>query len=267
LGVILKLIFIAITLSVFNGLIDTHISSAQDKGVMEMEASLISDFKNMITADYWNRFDSLAPAFKEKLKTILSDRRTYEFPFDKLKKYITIVTSADGKLRIFSWDERTGGSTHQMTGIAQFTPTARDEDIRIADLENDDEEDPIDDVIYYEIHDIQADSRTYYMTFGRGTFGGGTHFKMIRAFKIVGNNLDFTDRIFQYKGKPCNEIILQAPRVDTIYLRYIAGRQTIEFDELRIPASDKAIGQYISRPTGRKVRLKFNGKRFKALKP
>jgi hypothetical protein len=263
----LKVIFIVITLSVFSGLISTHISSAQDKGVMEIEKSLISDYKNMITADYWNRFDSLAPAFKEKLKTILSDRRTYEFPFDTLKKYITIVTSADGKLRIFSWDERTGGSAHQMTGIAQFTPTARDEDIRIADLENDDEEGPIDDVIYYEIHDIQADSYTYYLTFGWGTFGGGTHFRMIRSFRIAGNKLDFSDRIFEYKGTTCNEILLRAPRIDTIYLRYIAGGQIIEFDELRIPASDKAIGQYIARPTGRKVRFKFNGKRFKALKP
>jgi hypothetical protein len=263
----LKVIFIVITLSVFSGLIGTHISSAQDKDLMDMEMSLFSDYKNMITADYWNRFDFLAPAFKEKLKTILSDRRTYEFPFDTLKKYITIVTSVDRKLRIFSWDERTGGSAHQMTGIAQFTPATRDEDIQIADLENDDEEGQIDDVIYYEIHDIQADSYTYYITFGWGTFGGGTHFRMIRSFKIAGNNLDFNDRIFKYKGKPCNEIILLAPRVDTIYLRYITGRQTIEFDELCIPASDKAIGHYIARPTGRKVRLKFDGKRFKAFKP
>ena len=93
-GVILKVIFIVITLSVFSGLIGTHISSAQDKGLMDMEKSLISDYKNMITADYWNRFDSLAPAFKEKLKTVLADKRTHEFPFDRLKKHITITRGA-----------------------------------------------------------------------------------------------------------------------------------------------------------------------------
>ena len=237
------------------------------KGVLEMEASLISDYKTMTTADYWDRFDLLAPAFKTKLKTVLSDKRTHVYPFDRLRKHITVVTSADKKLRIFSWDEKTGGTAHQMTGIAQFTPPGLIGDVRVADLEYEDENGPIDDVIYYEIHDIQSNSHPYYLTFGWGTFGGGTHFKMIRAFEIKDNKLTFTDRIFQYKGKACNEIMLRASRVDTICLRYIAEAQVIEFDELCIPESEKSIGQYIARPTGAKVRLKFDGELFKALRP
>lgn len=234
---------------------------------MEMEASLISDYKAMTAADYWDRFDFLAPAFKEKLKSVLSDKRTHAFSFDRLRKHITVVTSADRKLRVFSWDEKTGGSAHQMTGIAQFTPPGLSGDVRVADLEYEDENGPIDDVIYYEIHDIKSDSHPYYLTFGWGTFGGGAHFKMIRAFRIKDHGLTFKDPIFQYKGKICSEIILRASRVDPIYLQYRSERQTIEFDELRIPESYKSVGRNIARPTGAKVRLKFDGKLFKALKP
>ena len=240
---------------------------ARDRGVMEMEASLISDYKTMIAADYWDRFESLAPAFKEKLKSVLSDKRTHAFPFDRIRKHITVVTSADRKLRIFSWDEKTGGTAHQMTGIAQFTPPGQSGDVRVADLEYEDENGPIDDVIYYEIHDIQSNSHPYYLTFGWGTFGGGTHFKMIRAFRITDHGLTFKDPIFKYKGKICSEIILQASRVDPIYLQYLTERQTIEFDELRIPESYKSVGLDIARPTGAKVRLKFDGKLFEALRP
>ena len=240
---------------------------AGDKGVMEMEASLISDYKAMMAADYWDRFESLAPAFKEKLKAVLSDKRTHAFPFDRIRKHITVVTSADRKLRVFSWDEKTGGTAHQMTGIAQFTTPGQSGDIRVADLENEDENGPVDDVIYYEIHDIQAGPHVYYLTFGWGTFGGGAHFKIIRAFRITDHGLTFRDSIFKYKGKICSEIILRASRMDPICLQYSAERQTIEFDELRIPESYKSVGLNIARPTGAKVRLKFDGRSFKGLRP
>lgn len=52
---------------------------------------------------------------------VKNNSQTLTYPFDLLKHQgIHIQTSADGKFRIYSWDNRTGGSWHQYSQIFQF---------------------------------------------------------------------------------------------------------------------------------------------------
>ncbi|MEL7221231.1 MAG: hypothetical protein AAGJ93_07930, partial [Bacteroidota bacterium] len=107
-----------ITLSLL--LLTSSIVFCQKPDFAELDQHLTQTYQTAIEADYQLRYDSLGPLFKEELKLALSEVKTMAYPFELLADEIRIVRSADGNFITYSWDERNGGSWHDMTAIAQF---------------------------------------------------------------------------------------------------------------------------------------------------
>lgn len=254
------IIFILIVLNLSRG-------QTPEKSLTNLEHNLIVDFKKMLAADFDVRYDSLAPNFKKNLKTILSAPETFEYPFDSLGNYIKIIQSNDKRLRIFSWDERTGGTWHQIAGIAQFKNESGIVFSQYLATEAAEENDEIVDIFYYDIYDLKGKNSIYYLSFGWGTHGSGTHFKIIKAFKINGTEIVDDERIFKINNELNAVIFLLSTRLDPINLKFNQSTKILEFDELQIPKSFDEDKEYdIPRPTGNKIRLKFNGRFFEEMK-
>jgi hypothetical protein len=74
---------------------------------------------NVDAYDSISRYDSL---FGEMLQHLTSaNPASLHYPFNRLMNQgVTIATSADGLLRIYSWDGQTGGSAHNANNIYQY---------------------------------------------------------------------------------------------------------------------------------------------------
>ena len=70
--------------------------------------------------DSISRYDSL---FGEKLQQLTAGNpAALHYPFTRLQNQgVTIVTSSDGRLRIYSWDGQTGGTAHNANNVYQYS--------------------------------------------------------------------------------------------------------------------------------------------------
>jgi hypothetical protein len=100
---------------------------AQTLPVIERE--LIGRLDNISKfGTYGGNFDDKVYAENKAFKTALltygrrSDVMRYLFP--KLKEKMQITTSRDGKLRIYSWDQETGGTMHDHDSVFQYRGTS-----------------------------------------------------------------------------------------------------------------------------------------------
>lgn len=67
-----------------------------------------------------DRLDQENDSFKKELLEYCKLPATLSYAFPKLKKQIHIVTSRDGRLRIYSWDMQTGGTMHDFDMVYQY---------------------------------------------------------------------------------------------------------------------------------------------------
>jgi len=99
----------------------------QISSIPKIEYDLLTSYKKILS----NVFDSSEinleeiekdnQIFREKMVSYTSNyRETLTYKFDSLKKYIDIVTTDDGLLRIYSWDTWLGGTMHQFENLFQF---------------------------------------------------------------------------------------------------------------------------------------------------
>ena len=92
----------------------------------EIEQELIGHIKNIQKwSNYGDEFneDLLAKEndiFKKKLLEYTKNASTLNYQFSELKKYLSLSTSEDGKLRIYSWDTESGGTMHYFSTVYQF---------------------------------------------------------------------------------------------------------------------------------------------------
>ena len=232
----------------------------------EFEYKMIQNYNDLINADSKTRYDSIAPKFKEELRTLLLKQETLKYPFDSLDKYINIVSSADKKLRLFSWDEMTGGTMHQMAVLAQYKDDMDNVYCEFLDSDFYGDEIVITDIIFYKINDVIVQDIPHYIAFGWGTFGGGSHFKIVKAFRIDKYEISNDNKIFKTYDELYSEIYLSTSRGTKINLSYDYENQIIEFDEFRKPSEyeEMEMGYMHRIPTGNKIKLKFNGEIFES---
>src|SRR5215210_931190 len=62
-------------------------------------------------------------SLKSKLLSYGKRADVFRYPFPKLKEKMKVVTSKDGNLRIYSWDQETGGTMHDHDSVFQFRGT------------------------------------------------------------------------------------------------------------------------------------------------
>lgn len=234
--------------------INGNLLFSQTVDFQKIETELILKFQNYWNSDVEIRFGGLGSKLRARVENILSNSNSFEYPFDSLSKYIKIIKSNDNKVRIFSWDELTGGTWHSMAAIVQFKTCNKeiktqwiDSDISISD-----EPPRITDAIQYEIYDVEIKKQTHYLCFGYGTHGAGHHFNSILIFSIENDSLKVCSNCIEKDYS-----VIKAPRSEKINLKYDKTEKVISFNEFKY---DDEIGFYL--PTGKRVKLKLKNGKF-----
>lgn len=201
---------------------------------------------------------NLATTFKKQLLKKLQSQLTFNNSFDSLAKYLTIRTSADKRLKFYSWDDMTGGSWHNITCIAQFKSADGKIIAKQLNLENEEDTGGFTDSNVYAINEITTGRKKYYLTFGWGTHGSGHQHAIIRVFTISDNKLTECNSCFHDK----KSLVIQYPRTAESKLTFNAKTNEISYNEFKIHDEDA-----FYRPTGKIIKLKLRNGIFSSSIP
>jgi len=170
----------------------------------------------MVSSTDYDLKYQLAIRFKDHLAKTLGKSESWNVDFDQLSKKVKIVQSNDKQLRIFSWDDLTGGTWHALSVLAQFV-TAQGE-VKVKALSEGDEgmTGAYTDVIISQIHEIEIGGQLHYLTIGRGTHGSGHHHALAQIFIIINNQLKACKQCFATN----DHLAVVAPRSSKINLMF-----------------------------------------------
>jgi hypothetical protein len=162
-----------------------------------IEADLLRSFKKI---DYWNkqRSKDTTMAWSDSLENandIFGKKLQYctrKYPFTINYKYssfsnshLTINTSSDGNLAIYSWDTLTGGSMHNFSNVLQYRYVKTT--YSILDTASGDSEKYI--YCYSYLFTLNANNHIYYMALYYGIFSGKERGEGVRIFSIENGKL------------------------------------------------------------------------------
>jgi len=224
------------------------------KGFTEIDNELTADFKTMIDADYQLRSDSLAPLFKRQLQERLTNQITFGNSFDNLSKHLNIKTSADKKIKFYSWDDFTGGTWHIINCLAQFQSNRGKIIVQQISSSNEQETGGFTDSKIYEVHEISIGDITHYLTFAWGTHGSGNQHEIVQIFKISQDKLVKCNSCFANN----KDLVIEYPRSEESKLHFIPETNEISYCEFTYNGD---LGYYIS--TGNTISLKLIDGLFK----
>jgi len=164
----------------------------------KLEADLLKSFR---TINYWTVqtsgdttgtiIDSLDLA-NDEFRSILGKYAskypfTIKFPFDSLTNAgLGILTSADGQLRIYSWDMGTGGTQGAMTNLFQYK--IGDQTDTLSDVPTGSLGSPAD---FKEIYRFTANGKTCYAIIYAAAEGFNDHWEGLMIFGIRNKKLDY----------------------------------------------------------------------------
>ena len=226
----------------------------QAEELQKIDERLAAAFQKLLEADSDTRFETLAPLFKKQLLSDLTNPVTFQGDLVKLKRYIVIQPSPDGRIKFYSWDDLTGGTWHHITAVAQFRSAEGNIVVEPLNPEDEMETGAFTDCLIYEVNELCIDGTRKYLTFGRGTHGSGNEHCILRVFEIAGEQLVQCDGCFG----PDVDRAIEYPRVDGLDLVFNAEMGEITHDEFQW---DETTGSR-NRRTGRTVTLKLINGRF-----
>lgn len=129
--------------------------------------------------------ETVFAAFDSTIQQIFAHPDVCDYPFDSLRQFISVVSSDDGKLRIFSWDNLGGGTYHTYTTYLEY----HSEDGACKAWEIDIEPKRYVDTIpipvevgFYRVAEVREGEKQYYLLFGAGTYGGGKKHAAIKVY-------------------------------------------------------------------------------------
>jgi hypothetical protein len=138
--------------------------------------------------------------FKTKMLRYTSDHpSTISYPFKDLQaKGLNIATSADGKLRIYSWNTQLGGTMQHFENVYQFSNGKK------ARSPKQQKGDP--GAWFSEIFTIATKSGTVYLGYLHATYSTKEAYQGIKLFSIDGSALNDTLSLFKTKTNMRNEV-------------------------------------------------------------
>ncbi len=182
----------------------------------------------------WEFKDSLVNTFTQNLFLTLKKPESFNYSFDSLSSELINVKSQDERIRIWSWDQHTGGSWSQYLSAVQFR--TENGKIGFRQLNTGDEMmlGGYTDVYIYKIHEINEKGKVYYLTFGRGTHGSGNYHRLAQMFVISDSEFIKYEPCFENK----DDLVLEIWRGDDLELSYDPVTKTIShtvliYDEMR----------------------------------
>lgn len=225
--------------------IDDKNEETHKNELFSMEEALALDEELAEAFDsFWGNWESYestymkAQAFQDKLMhVLLNEPKTIFYPFEKLSERISIVKSDCNRIRFYSWNNLSGGSWQMMTNFAQFQNRAGEVIFKQLDSDEKRDKDEYIDAVIYDVQRIIIKDRhseglkgyLHFITFGSGSTGGGSHFKVIQIFRIEDDELLFCETCFDgenyymYRTSRIYDIELDFKQPN-IYIRVIDNR-------------------------------------------
>ena len=222
-------------------------SFSQTSELRSIDSSLTSTFKAMLAWNHNLNNDSLPFSFKKQLIVQLTNPITFLNVLDSLSTYLNIKSSADKRVKFYSWDETTQGTWHDIKCIAQFKSDNGEIVVQQLNTENTDTIDYTDSGVY-EVNEIFINKKKYYLIFAWGTHGSGHEHKIAQVFSISSNKLEKCRYCFTNN----NDLIIEYPRGEKVELTYNARSNIITYNEFNYDNND---GFY--KPTGRIIALEL----------
>ncbi|HZX58159.1 MAG TPA: hypothetical protein VFE54_05520 [Mucilaginibacter sp.] len=135
--------------------------------------------------------------FAKKLKNYVEKfPATISYPFYQLKKEpVTILTSADGLFRIYSWDDETGGTMRYFDNIFQYKIAGRAEIIAAINKPEGES-----GSMYQELYTFKANGKTYYLATTLEIGSTIIYVNGIQVFSIEGGKLNPDTKIIRTKS-------------------------------------------------------------------
>jgi hypothetical protein len=185
------------------------------------------------------------------------DILAYSFP--KLRDEMYVVTSRDGKLRIYSWDLQTGGTMHDFENVYQFQGStgavyshteARDDESAGG--------------FYTQIFQVNSGGGTIYLVNSTFIAQGRTHGQSIEVVKIRGDKFDSSAKLIKTASRLTNSIDFVYDPV-SIPESYSSG-ELVSFDSKSQSFSFPVILEdkeaFNGRVTEKRITYRFNGRYF-----
>lgn len=194
------------------------ISSFSQAKLAAQEERLVKLYSKM-TSFRFQANDSLmyyTKKFEKDLKRFVKNNpATLKYAFKKLdgeNSYCNVKTSSDGNFRVYSWDTETGGTMHFFKSFYQWQSNGK-VFTDVADSELDEEEvtgetEELGDAgeLCTNVYTVMIENKAYYLT-DKVAIGSNRDYALsISAFRIDGENLLDTVKVFKTKRETLNSI-------------------------------------------------------------
>jgi hypothetical protein len=186
---------------------------------------------------------------------------TLKFGFPGLKDKMYVTTSKDGRLRIYSWDQETGGTMHDFASVFQYKGKSG----KIYSWAEKTLEDESAGVFYHQIFQTDTTGGPIYL--GVSTFIGSTSLagQTIKAFRINGEKLDSETKVFKTTSGIKNSVgfafdfftVVDHPERPVRLFFYNEANKSFRFP---VVIEDKRTPQ--GRVTSKFITYRFDGKYF-----
>jgi hypothetical protein len=182
-------------------------ASAYSQDLRKAEEGLLTKFQRI---SYWrdyrgddttiDAYDSIYKAnaafARALIKIAAAEPASLIYNFNKLQDSgLTIATSGDNRLRIYSWDSEEGGTMHNFLSVTQFgnqrrtwaygADTGQDDDYVAAGA------------FYTPIYTFHVQGKTYYLVISHNILSNKDVTQGIYAYRINNNSLDDTVKLFK----------------------------------------------------------------------
>ena len=231
-----------------------------------IERELMTHIKNIEkSSNYGGSYDQDAldkenKIFKEKLLKYTRRESTLKYKFGALGEFVSIATSDDGKFRIYSWDDETGGTMHFFQRVYQFQGADGKIYSHSEELE---EGDP--GSFAYDIFSLDTKAGKIYIVCSTGIGSTNDHFQAADLYKIQGEKLNDKIKLIKTKSGLTNTLGF-GYNFFSVVDREERPIRLISFDQktktLKIPVviNDEELPN--GRVTNKFISYKFNGTYF-----
>ena len=176
---------------------------------------------------------------------------SFLYPFDSLK-FVNILASPDGRLRIYNWNIGYDDGAHEYFGFIQYLQKPENKYLifpltdKSATIEKPEKtilnHDNWYGAFYYQLVEKKGD-HTYYTLLGWDGNDDYSTKRLVDVLYFDNNNPVFGAAIFTNGAATANRVIFEHSKKSTMFLKYLPERDEIVFDHLS-PPSPFYDGQY-----------------------
>ncbi len=232
----------------------------------------------------WEKRDSLpyqfADTFEMKLEAALQNPETFSYPFDSLQSAgVRIVESDDHRVRIYWWLHSHTGTMRHYPAIVQ----AKLDSQRYVVQNMRDEVQEGASFPYIAYHNIYRLQDSMYLALVSGQFSGLLPFEAVHGYVLTDSGLSHDVWMFQSSE---SDTLLSSIYMDKLWyvrnvekfdnrvpivMNYQSELKELQYPEMidtvdGIVVDNDVHGVLTVRPSGRTIRLKFNGKYFEPVR-